>query len=156
MFCMADDPNDFLKAFADTLADVSGVASPPEGAVQHGKLIYMGFDDAIRTAIRQNLGDTIPVEEVADLPALKQYLVNGEAALLVFDSTSFIRPGIAITRFVKERNLSVRVAHIYGAQRVTEEYEKYRQYQVHLQPDYRATTDELFMVIDAMQKDLVG
>lgn len=155
---MSDDSKDFLKAFADTLADVSRVvpeAPPTQPAqVKTGRIIYMGFDDATRTAIRQNLADILPMEEVGDMAGLKAVLAKNEGGLLVFDSTSFIRPGIAVTRLIKERNLPMRVAHIYNIQRVTEEYEKYRQYQTHLQPDYRGTTDETYMVIDAIQKDL--
>ncbi len=153
--------DDFLKAFSSTLADVAGLQDLPAAAAEApaptpatgGKLVYMGFDDATRTVIRQNLGDHMTMVEVGDLPSLKQLIVAGEVALLVFDGTSFIKPGIAITRLIKERGLPVRVAHIYGVQRVTEDYEKYRQYHVHLQPDYRAVTDEIFMLVDQIRKD---
>jgi hypothetical protein len=175
---MAGD-DDFLKFFSETLANVSGVneapsqppaaaappaaaptpapapakpAAAPAAAVPKGKVVYMGFDDGIRTVFQQNL-DKLPFVDTADLQQIKGMLMKNEIALLVFDSTSFIKPGIPITKFIKEKALPVKVAHVYGQMRVTEEYEKYRQYQAHLQPDYRGITDEIFVIIDQIKKD---
>lgn len=159
---MAGD-DDFLKFFSETLANVAGIedkpaapAAPPaapKAALAKGKVVYIGFDDATRTVFQQNLGDKLPFVETADLQQVKALLSKGEAALLIFDGTSFIKPGIPITRFIKEKALPVRVAHVFAPQRVTEEYEKYRQYHIHVQPDYRGTTDEIFMVVDQVKKD---
>ncbi len=159
--------DDFLKFFTDTLSTVAGVetaqpaapapapVAPPTAATAapKGKLVYIGFDDATRTVFQQNLGGTLPFVETADLQQVKQLMQAGQVALIVFDGTSFVKPGIAITRFVKEKNLPIRVAHVFAPQRVTEEYEKYRQYHIHLQPDYRGISDEIFMVVDAIKKD---
>lgn len=159
---MAGD-DDFLKFFSETLANVAGIEekpaapvappAPKAAALAKGKIVYIGFDDATRTVFQQNLGDKLPFVETADLQQVKAILSKGEAALLIFDGTSFIKPGIPITRFIKEKALPVRVAHVFAPQRVTEEYEKYRQYHVHVQPDYRGTTDEIFLVVDQVKKD---
>lgn len=159
---MAGD-DDFLKFFSETLASVAGIeekpapapapAAAPQAAVPKGKVVYVGFDDATRTVFQQNLGDKLPFVDTADLQQVKALLSKGEIALLVFDGTSFIKPGIPITRFIKEKALPVRVAHVFAPQRVTEEYEKYRQYHIHVQPDYRGITDEIFVVIDQIKKD---
>ncbi len=163
---MADD--DFLDFFSKTLADVAGiddkpleakppvvVAAPPpvSPAPPAGKLVYVGFDDATRNVFKQNFGDAMPFVETVDLQQVKTLLVAKQVALLVFDSTSFIKPGIPVTRFIKEKGLPVKVAHIYAPQRVTEEYEKYRQYHVHLQPDYQAISDEIFVAVESIRKD---
>ncbi len=171
---MAED--DFFKFFSDTLANVSGMnqdAKPAEEkpvdvaptvapivaapvakpVVKGGKLVYVGFDDATRNVFHQNLAEHIPFVETADLQEIKGLIVKGEIALLVFDGTSIVKPGIAITCFIKEKGLPIKVAHVFAPQRVTEEYEKYRQYQLHLQPDYQEFTDEIFAVIDKIRKD---
>lgn len=163
MYEMAGD-DDFLKFFSETLSNVAGIepakpaaapqaAPKPSAAVPKGKVVYVGFDDATRTVFQQNLGEKLPFVDTADLQQIKGLLVKNEIALLVFDGTSFIKPGIQITRFIKEKGLPVRVAHVFAPQRVTEEYEKYRQYHMHLQPDYRGITDEIFVVIDQIKKD---
>jgi hypothetical protein len=147
-------------------------ATPPVAAVQQAvpaaqapkagrglggkKIVYVGFEDATRTVFQQNLSVLGPFVDTADLQSIKNMLQAGEIGLLVFDGTSFIKPGIPITRFIKEKGLPVKIAHVYGEQRITEEYEKYRQYHVHLQPDYRGLTDEIFMVVDKIRKDLEG
>jgi hypothetical protein len=159
---MAGD-DDFLSLFSETLATVSGtqpapapvpapVAAPARSAPA-GKVVYVGFDDATRTVFQQNFSDKMPFVDTADLQQVKQLLTQGQIALLVFDGTSFIKPGIAVTKFIKEKALPVRVAHVFAPQRVTEEYEKYRQYHIHIQPDYRGFTDEIFMVVDTIKKD---
>lgn len=152
--------DDFLKFFTDTLASVVGLDAQPHSSAtpvartpSGQKLLYVGFDDATRTVFQQNLGDHMPFVDTADLGLVKNLITQGEAGLIVFDSTSFIRPGIAITKFIKERNLPIRVAHVYGAQRVTEEYEKYRLYHLHIQPDYRALSEEIFALIDKIKAD---
>lgn len=160
---MAGD-DDFLKFFSETLANVAGIDDKPAPAPApaptpaaappaRGKVVYIGFDDATRTVFQQNLADKLPFVETADLQQVKTLLAKNEVALLVFDGTSFIKPGIAITRFIKEKGLPVRVAHVFAPQRVTEEYEKYRQYHIHVQPDYRATTDEIFVAVDQIKRD---
>ena len=159
--------DDFLKFFSDTLAHVTGVTAEPEppktpapqpkaapkASLEGKSLVYVGFDDATRTVFQQNLGDRLPFVETADLQQLKAMIVKNQIALIVFDGTSFIKPGIAVTKFVKEKNLPIRIAHVYGEMRVTEEYEKYRQYHLNVQPDYRGLTDEIFTVIDRIAKD---
>lgn len=161
---MMSGDDDFLSLFTETLATVSGtqaaapaaapVPAPPAAAPKAtGKVVYVGFDDATRTVFQQNFGDRLPFVDTADLQQVKQMLMQGQVALLVFDGTSFIKPGIAVTKFIKEKALPVRVAHVFAPQRVTEEYEKYRQYHIHIQPDYRGLTDEIFMVVDAIRKD---
>jgi hypothetical protein len=163
---MAED--DFLKFFSDTLASVSGISQEPKPAEPKpvaapaaaparvpvkGKMVYVGFDDATRNVFQQNLADKLPFVETADLQEIKSMIVKNEIALIVFDGTSFIKPGIPITRFIKEKALPIKVAHVFAPQRVTEEYEKYRQYHLHLQPDYQEFTDEIFAVIDKIRKD---
>lgn len=169
--------DDFLAFFESTLANVSGVdntpvpEAPPAAAAPapvvaptaaavktavpiHGKLVYVGFDDATRTVFQQNLADKLPFVETVDLQQIKVMIVKNEIALLVFDGTSIVKPGIAITRFIKEKGLPIKVAHVYAPQRVTEEYEKYRQYHLHLAPDYQGLTDEIFVIIDKIRADL--
>jgi hypothetical protein len=112
-----------------------------------GLMLYVGVDQPTYNAFELNFRDTYTFYGSGDLSEIKRLLQSGDVAILVFDSTAFIRPGMAITRWVKENTPAVRVVHITSESRITEEYEKYRQYQLHLQPDFRGEANDIYTII---------
>lgn len=168
---MADD--DFLDLIGATLtglfdarpsaesppaAPAAGPAAPPPSrqaptqaaaapAARPGVILYVGLDQATHNAFEVNFSGRRPVYGTTDLPEVRRMLQGGEAAAVVFDPSSFVRPGVAITRWIKENALPVVVLHVISEARITEDYEKFRLYHMHLQPDLRGDVNELHGLI---------
>jgi len=139
---------------AEAVAESAAQPVPKTAAVSGTTLLYVGLDAQTNTNITSNFADHFSIYGTVDLPEIKQMVDSGDVALLLFDPTTFIKPGIAITKYIKEKSLPVKVVHVISENRITEEYAKYRQYHLHLQPDFADTTDEIFGLINKIKADL--
>ncbi len=150
-----DEPPELLPDELDIMAPPADDTPAPVVGTATGKLLlYVGFDAATSTNFQQNFEPAMQVYMTADLPEIKRMIESPDVGLIVFDPSSFIKPGIAITRYIKEKGIRIPVAHVYSEARITEEYAKYKQYHLHLQPDFEATTDETFVVINEIKNAL--
>ncbi len=167
---MADD--DFLDLIGATLtglfddgalaaasvptAPAPATAPPPPVtvAVRPGVILYVGLDQATYNAFEVNFAGRRTVYATTDLPEVRAKLQSGDVAAVVFDPSSFVRPGVAITRWIKENGLPVVVMHVVSEARITEDYEKFRLYHMHLQPDLRGDANELHGLIRKLAESL--
>jgi hypothetical protein len=131
-------------------ADADTAARP----VRAGEILYVGLDQATYNAFEVNFGGRRTVYATTDLPEVRAKLQSGAVAAVVFDPSSFVRPGVAITRWIKENGLPVVVMHVISEAKITEDYEKFRLYHMHLQPDLRGDTNELHGLIRRLSESL--
>lgn len=128
----------------------------PASQARPGVILYVGLDQTTYNAFEVNFGGSRTVYATTDLPEVRKMLQSGEVAAVVFDPSSFVRPGVAITRWIKENNLPVVVLHVISEQKITEDYEKFRLYHMHLQPDLRGDSNELHALIRRLGETLGG
>lgn len=141
-------------AFSPLPIPEAAAAPPPRG--RPGVILYVGLDQPTYNAFEVNFRGTRTVYATTDLPEVRKMLQGGEVAAIVFDSSSFVRPGVAITRWIKENSLPVVVIHVISEAKITEDYEKFRLYHMHLQPDLRGDGNELHALIRRLGEMLGG
>lgn len=135
----------------------SAAAATSSAAVKSGAalglLLYVGSDFETKMFFDSTFNDLFDIRTTLDLAEIKSMIVGGVLKLLVFDATAAVKPGIAITRYIKEKALPVTVVHINSALTDnSEEYAKYKLYHLHLQPDLAARASELAMLSPQIRK----
>ena len=113
----------------------------------------VGSDYQTKAFFDSTFGAEVDLQSTMDLAAVKAALVAGEIDLLVFDPTAAVKPGVAITRYIKEKALPVSVVHVQSAATdESEEYAKYRLYHLHLLPDFQVRASELATLSAPLRK----